>query len=136
MRTLVVEDDFVSRRLLQAILRPLGPCDVAVDGPEAVMAYQLALAEGAPYDLVCLDIMLPRLDGVEVLREIRRLDEEEGRFGLQGTKVVMTTALGDYDTIMTSFRDQCEAYLTKPIEKEVLLGVIRDLGLLAPALGG
>lgn len=130
LHTLIVEDDFVSRRVLQAILAPFGPCEVAVNGREAVQAFRLALADERPYDLVCLDIMMPEMDGRQVLREIRRLEEERRVGGREGVKVVMTTALGDFDTIMGSFRDQCEAYLVKPIHKVELLNTVRGLGLI------
>lgn len=131
MRTLIVEDDFVSRRLLQAILNPFGPCDVAVNGLEALKAFRLAHAENAPYDLICLDIMMPEMDGQQVLKEIRRIEEDSGLSGLAGVKVVMTTALGDFQSIMTAFREQCEAYLMKPIDRASLVEKLHQFGLLA-----
>lgn len=131
LKTLIVEDDFVSRRLLQAILGPLGHCDVAVNGKEALTAFRLALAENAPYDLVCLDIMMPGMDGLQVLRELRRLEAERRVGGREGVKVVMVTALGDFDTIMGAFKDQCEAYLVKPVQRAKLLDTLRGLGLAA-----
>ena len=50
MKTLIVEDDFTSRRLLQRFLAPFSDCDVAVNGKEAVEAFRLALEAGQPYD--------------------------------------------------------------------------------------
>ncbi|MCA1987263.1 MAG: response regulator, partial [Desulfovibrio sp.] len=65
MRVLIVEDDFTSRKLMQTILSPYGDCDVAVNGREAVEAFQNALNSAKPYDLVCMDIMMPEMDGQE-----------------------------------------------------------------------
>jgi len=130
MRILVVEDDFVSRRLLQAILSPYGTCEIAVNGREAIDAFSLAWDEKAPYDLICLDIMMPDIDGHEVLQKIRTIEEKRGICGKAGAKIIMTTALSDPRIIMKAFKEQCEAYLVKPIEKQKLLDTIGELGLL------
>jgi two-component system, chemotaxis family, chemotaxis protein CheY len=129
MRVLIAEDDSTSRRLLQKLLSPHGSCDVAVDGAEALLAFRQAWYEGSPYDLVCLDIMMPHMDGQEVLKAIRAFEEEIGVYGLRGVKVVMTTALDEFDDIMKAFAGQCEGYLIKPIEKALLLKEIKKLGL-------
>lgn len=100
MKVLIVEDDFVSRRLMQGILSPYGICHVAVNGREAVEAFKIAINELDPYQLICLDIMMPEMDGHEALREIRRFEEEEGI--TSRVKVIMTTALNDPQTIMKS----------------------------------
>ena len=67
MKTLIVEDEPTSRLLLQAILSGYGDCDIATDGEEAVEAFRSALEQGVPYNLVCMDIMMPKLDGHEAL---------------------------------------------------------------------
>jgi two-component system chemotaxis response regulator CheY len=71
MRILIVEDDFGSRRLMQKLVSDYGQCDVVVDGEEAVEAFRLAWEENSPYDVIFLDIMLPKMDGQEALRRIR-----------------------------------------------------------------
>jgi two-component system chemotaxis response regulator CheY len=129
MKTLVVEDDFTSRLVLQGILQPLGPCHVCVNGREAVEAVRLALAEGSPYNLICIDIMMPEMDGQTALREIRKLESLAGILSSEGSKVIMTTALDDKKNIMTAFREQCDAYLVKPIERDKLIANLRTLGL-------
>jgi two-component system, chemotaxis family, chemotaxis protein CheY len=130
MRTLIVEDDFISRRLIQAILTPYGTCDVVVNGKEAVEAFQMSLVEGNKYDLVCLDIMMPEMDGLEVLREIREIERELEITGLDGVKVIMVTALDDFENIKTAFNQQCEAYLIKPIIKEKLIDTLKEIHLI------
>ena len=130
MKTLVVEDDFTSRRLLQRILAKYGDVDVATNGVEALQAFRLSMEESTAYDLICLDIMMPELDGQEVLKEIRRREAEKGIHLPGGAKIIMTTALGDRKNIMEAFRSQCEAYLVKPIDKRKLLEHLRDLSLI------
>ncbi len=130
MKTLIVEDDFASRKLMHKYLAPLGECDVVVDGQEAVEAFQIAMNEKEPYDLICLDIMLPKKDGQEVLKELRKIEERHGLYGSDATKVIMTTALGDAKNVLNAFRSQCEAYLQKPISQEGLYRELRELKLI------
>ncbi|ADK82011.1 response regulator [Sediminispirochaeta smaragdinae] len=131
MKILIVEDDFASRKLMENLLKEFGDYDSVVDGEEALQAFRISLEDKTPYDLICLDIMLPKLDGQTVLREVRRIEEERGILGLDGAKVIMTTALGDAVNVMTAFRSQCEGYIQKPITKEKLVSMMLDLGLLA-----
>ena len=130
MKCLIVEDDFTARKLLQMHLSDYGDCFVAVNGQEAVQAVQEALDEGQPYDLICLDIMMHEMDGLEALKVIRRIEKERGIAGLDGVKVIMTTALSNSRNIIGSFRIGCEAYVVKPIEKQKLLNEIEKLGII------
>lgn len=130
MKILIVEDDFASRKLMQKYLSPYGICEVVVDGEEAVLAFRESLENDDPFDLICLDIMLPKKDGQQVLKSIRSMEAARGIEGSAGVKVIMTTALGDAENIMSAFRSQCEGYLTKPVTRQRLLDEIRELGLM------
>lgn len=129
MRILIVEDDYSSQQLLKRYLQTQGETVIAEDGVKAVTAFQDALLSRRPFDLICLDIMLPAMDGQAVLTRIRAIEEERGIRGLEGCKVIMLTALRDAENIMRAFRSQCEAYLPKPISKDKLYREIRSLGL-------
>lgn len=131
MKCLIVEDDFAARRVLQVYLSDYADCFIAVNGLEAVEAVKEALEDGQPYNLICLDIMMPGMDGQEALRTIRQIEKEHGIGGLDGVKVIMTTALSDSKNIMGAFRTGCEAYLVKPIRKEKLLEEMEKLGVFA-----
>lgn len=63
MKILIAEDDLASRQFLLQVLTGYGDCDVTVDGIEAVEAFTTAHKTKKPYDLICLDIMMPRVDG-------------------------------------------------------------------------
>lgn len=129
MKTLVVEDDFTSRLLLQNILLPWGECHAAVNGKEAISAFHMALDEGQPYDLVCLDIMLPDNNGHETLRAMRALEEGRGIVSTRGAKIVMITALGDIKNISSAYQAFCDGYLVKPVDPATLSNLLNDLGL-------
>lgn len=127
MRILVVEDDFISRRLLCRYLETFGECDVAVNGNEAVAAVRQSLTVGEPYDLVCLDIMMPGLSGHETLQEVRRLETQHG--AERRVRVIMTTALEDKETVARAFAAQADGYVTKPIDKKRFIETLRELGM-------
>ncbi|HYB19358.1 MAG TPA: response regulator [Thermodesulfobacteriota bacterium] len=128
MKILIVEDDFVSRRILQKYLSPLGICEMAVNGREALSAFSLAWEEGEPYRLIFLDIMMPEMDGKEVLKSIRSMEMEKKVPEQDRAKIVMTTALNDPTNVLEAIKSQCNDYLVKPIEKKKLLEKLRKLG--------
>ena len=78
MRILIAEDDFASRKFMLRFLSQYGECDVTVDGMEAVDAFLMALEDEENYDLVCLDIMMPELDGYQALKAMRDIEKEKG----------------------------------------------------------
>ncbi len=131
MKTLIVEDDLISRMLMQELLKSFGLAHVAVNGEEAVKAVRLALMTDDPYHLVCLDIMMPGLDGQQALRMIRQMEEDRGIQISNGSKIIMTTALDDSENKIGAFSGLCDGYLTKPIEKEKLLNELYRLKLIA-----
>jgi two-component system chemotaxis response regulator CheY len=130
VRILIAEDDPTSRKFLFKFLSQYGECDLTVDGLEALDAFLLSLKEKNPYDLVFLDIMMPKVDGVKVLKVIRNLEEENGVATEDRAKVIMITALGETDYVQQSFEIGCEAYATKPIDTEKLIQVLRKLEVL------
>ncbi|MEN6424659.1 MAG: response regulator [Phycisphaerales bacterium] len=133
MKCLIVEDDSVSRELLRAFLKNHADCHTARDGREAVEEFVDALDADQPYDLICMDIMMPDVSGRDALQAIRQIEAEHGIGGLDGVKVIMTTALDDSKDILGSFREGCEAYVVKPIHKDKLFAEIEKLGLLSPS---
>ncbi|WP_419788096.1 response regulator [Pseudodesulfovibrio sp.] len=131
MRILIVEDEFTSRKLLTALMNDFGQCDTANDGVECVEAFRKALSDGEPYDLVCMDIMMPNKDGHQALKEIRAIEQEFGVNPARETKVIMVTALNDPKTVVKAYyKGGAAAYLPKPIEVESLHAILRDLALI------
>ncbi|MEW5773982.1 MAG: response regulator [Thermodesulfobacteriota bacterium] len=131
MRFLVVEDDFTSRKLLQKILSPYGEVDVAVNGQESLDAFIAALDEGNPYELVCMDIMMPEMDGQEALKKIREVEKQRGIPGSKEVKVVMTTALDDPKNVVEAYyKGGATSYVPKPIDRQLFLQLLRNIGII------
>lgn len=127
MKALVVDDDLVTRIMLQEILSPYAEVHSCADGSEAVWACARAIERGGPYDLVCMDLMMPAMGGLEALKLIRQEEARHGRFRPQATKVIITTASDDVNTIDKAFRELCDAYVVKPIDGTELLNLVHCL---------
>lgn len=130
MKTLIAEDDFTSRLLLQELLKSYGPPHIAVNGKEAVEAVRIALEANEPYDLICLDIMMPEVDGMQALGAIRLMEKAKGVTGPNHTKIIMTTAHGDRTHVIKAIQQQCDSFLVKPVQKAKLLEELGKLGLI------
>jgi len=130
--SLVVDDDFSCRKLLEMILTPYGSCQAAEDGAAALLYVKEQLRIGNHFDLICLDIMMPGMDGQTVLKEIRKLEEEQNIMPGEGAKIIMVSALNDPKSIMTAFKEQSESYLVKPIDKAQVAKELIKLKLLDP----
>ena len=130
MRVLIAEDDFASRKFMLRFLSKYGECDVTVDGQEAVDAFVMALDSDEGYDLVCLDIMMPGLDGYQALERIRNLEKERGIPEEKASKIIMTTALSEGRNVTRAFELECVAYAGKPIDQDKFINELKKLGLL------
>ena len=130
MRILIAEDDFASRKVLLKFLSVYGECDVTVDGMEAIDAYLMALEEDNPYDLVCLDVMMPIMDGYQALKNIRDLEREHNIPEEQMAKVIMTTALNEEKNVKKAFELGCTVYCAKPIDMDKLKEMLEKLELI------
>jgi two-component system chemotaxis response regulator CheY len=121
LRVLLVEDDFACRLLLQTFLSRYGECHIAVNGREAVDAFRSALDCGQGYDLICMDIMMPEMDGREAVHQVRALEVARGIQSTEGAKIFMTTAVHEFKEVAACFKELCDAYLVKPIDLGKLL---------------
>jgi two-component system chemotaxis response regulator CheY len=130
MKILIAEDDSVSRKFLFKFLSEYGDCDITVDGIEAVDAFLIAVQDQEYYDLICLDIMMPKLDGIKALKAIRAIEEQENVPKENRSKIIMTTALTDSKTVYNTYDIGCEAYASKPINTEKFLQVLNKLKLI------
>lgn len=130
MRILIAEDDFASRKFMLRFLSKYGECDVTVDGEEAIEAFSMALDTGEGYDLICLDIMMPLMDGYQALKKIRELEQEKGIPESKAVKIIMTTALNEGKNVTKAFGLGCTAYAGKPIDQDKFENELRKLDLI------
>lgn len=130
MKILLAEDDYATRKFMSGFLSKYGECDVTVDGNEAVDAFLMALEDEDPYDLVCLDVMMPVMDGYQALLGIRNLEKQKNIPKDQEVKVIMTTALNDEQNVKMAFELGCTIYSGKPIDQARFEQAMKKLNLI------
>lgn len=123
-KILVVDDNFINRQLMVDILKKNADCDVAVNGKEAIEAYNYAMETGCRYDLILLDIAMPEINGLEFLKVLREHEQKRGiRIG-QGIPVIMVTA--HKEEIVKAFHEGCDDYVVKPVDPRALIAKITE----------
>lgn len=137
MRILIVDDDYVSRTKLQALLSAYGDCDTADDGDQALEMFRKAYLHSEGYDLITLDIDMPGLNGHEVLKTIREYVPQikECKEGKE-PKILIVTNMKSRTDYVHSLREGCAGYLKKPITPENLEDSLTIVGIRKPVETG
>jgi CheY-like chemotaxis protein len=128
VKALIADDDDMNTALLEMILMQLGisQIDKAYNGLEAWEMFEDALCE-EPYRVVFLDITMPGMNGIEVLKRIRNLENESD------TRSVIIMATGDntHDTIVKTLLDNdADDHIGKPFNREEISESLVRLGIL------
>jgi two-component system, chemotaxis family, chemotaxis protein CheY len=113
-------------------LSEYGECRIAVNAREAIEAFRYARDSGKNYDLICMAIRRPEMDGREALEPIRSSIEGIHCGSSSRVRVFMTTAVRDMKTVVASFKAICDAYLIKPIDGRNLEEHLKSFRLIAP----
>lgn len=131
LNILILEDETTSRMLLRQLLSQYGNVYDYENGRDVLNKYKESLEKKEYFDLVCLDIMVPEMDGQEVLHEIRKAEESYGLDRLKyQTKILMITALDDKDNFLYSFKEQCDGYIIKPFDRSKIDSALKKLNLI------
>jgi len=133
MKTLVVDDDLVSRRLMRTLVSAFSDCEVAVNGRDGLQVFEESHRAGKPFDLLCLDVMMPEMDGYELLAAVRAFEERNGIPADRGAKVVIMTAVEDPRIISGAYVAGCQAFVRKPIDLQKLKGALHAAGVILPS---
>lgn len=123
-RILIVEDDGDLLNLISAVLPADAYVDAERDGIAGVAAFRQALLSGAPFDTVCLDLLMPGMDGMRALRAIRRLEADHGQH-FECARIVMMSSARERTTVQTALASGADDYLVKPFTLDELLQRLR-----------
>ena len=118
MKILIAEDDRISRSFLQKFMANYGEVEVAVDGMDAIDLYMDAIKDKEPFDLLCLDIMMPKMDGWEVLKSIREHSK---------VPVIMLTARSEEQDELKGFEYGADEYISKPFSPKILVARVEAI---------
>lgn len=130
MRVLIADDEPGVVALLLALMPGVELRETASDGEQAVRKVSAALENGEAYDVVFLDIGMPKKDGHAALREIRAIEAEHGVDLGDGAKVIMVTGAGDSENVFDAFhREGCDGYIVKPFNEDSLRETFAKVGL-------
>lgn len=128
MRILIAEDDIANRRFLMKLLERYGDVITVEDGMAAVDAYVGAINRSTPFDLVCMDIMMPRIDGYKALEAVRASEKKFKIPADKRSKVIMISALDEVGLSSEHICSDYDAYICKPIDINQFLNIVRKLG--------
>lgn len=130
MRFLIVDDDESVILFLRTVLSAFAECLTACNGVEALSAFEAALDEDRPFAAVFMDILMPDMNGTQVVQELRRLEEAHN----QPTpfKLILISVLTDTKNVSESFfHGRADVYLPKPLIRDVVLHELGKLGFVA-----
>ena len=128
MRILIVDDDYVSRLKLKTLLAEYGDCDAVPDGELALKMFQLAHDESVPYDLITMDVDMPKMWGQEVVKKIRKWESNYKKYlAKKAVKILMVSVHKDITDALTSFREGCTGYMTKPVTPDSLEAALKKI---------
>ncbi len=133
MKILIVDDEMVSRRKMEIIMREYGECQAVENGNAAIRTFTAAIEAGTPFDLITLDISLPDMEGTTVLKMIRELEKGNTLPHDRRVRVLMVTAHGDKEIVMTSIAAGCDDYIVKPFTLDTITQKLEKIGLEHPA---
>lgn len=130
MRILIVDDEQQICDLATYFLNSYGDCLTAQSGEDAIEILQDTWARGETIDCIFLDLMMPDMNGIETLREIRRLERERSQSGVDEIKIIILTASNNPKDVVGSFKEQGDGYIVKPFDEEKLAEELKNVGLI------
>jgi two-component system, chemotaxis family, chemotaxis protein CheY len=127
MKILVVDDESVSLRKMEFIMKSYGTCDRVDSGQAAIDAFVKGWENWSPYDLITLDMMMEGMNGNEALAKIRDLEKQKDVPEDKRVRVIMVTAMADKDTIISCVQSGCDDFISKPFERQIVEGKLSRL---------
>jgi CheY-like chemotaxis protein len=124
-RFLVVDDNRICRKLIEAALREFGEADSARDGDEAWEKYVSAQKEGRPFSLITMDYLMPGMNGLELSEKIRGFEESNGI--RDNVYILMISSMSDRGAAARA-ADFCQGFILKPFSAETLRQKLLILG--------
>lgn len=128
MKALVVDDQEINREILQVLLTEFGDVTAAASGKEAIDVFATALADGNPFDLVCMDISMPEMNGHEAMQQIRLMEAD--RMSPRAIAFMVTASSDPEDMLSALTQAECDDYLPKPVIRRTFIELLQKYDLV------
>ena len=122
MKVLVAEDDLASGKFMQKLLSKYGEVVLARDGIAAVDEFVNAVSTNERFDLICMDIMMPKLDGIAATKAIRAMERPDA----VEIPIIAMTANAFEEDARKCVEAGMNAHLSKPLQMDVVVGTIAE----------
>ncbi|MBF0349939.1 MAG: response regulator [SAR324 cluster bacterium] len=123
-----MDDEIVSRKKMQKIMEEFGECIAVDSGKAAIMVYDESLKEGAPFNLITLDIVMPGMDGTEVLTIVRKLENSKKINKMLRAKILMVTSHSEKEVVVQCIKEGCDDYIVKPFNRDMVIKKLNQMG--------
>lgn len=127
MRSLVVDDELVSRKKMQRIMDSFGECRAVDNGMAAINAVISSWKDNEPFEVITLDISMPDMTGIEVLGKIRLLEKKRSDPKQARLRIIMVTSHSDKENVVNALKAGCDDYVAKPFDKKIMAGKLKKL---------
>ena len=128
MKFLVVDDEATARVMVTVLLEDFGTVHEAADGEEALDKVGEAFSAGEPYDLICVDLSMPGLDGLELIEHLREVELSHEK--PYHSRLIVVSASRYPQDIMDAFKKQADGYLTKPVNVNKMGKLLQEFSIL------
>jgi two-component system chemotaxis response regulator CheY len=129
IRSLIVDDELVSREKLRIVMSRYGACECVADAASAVKAFVSAWNDWAPFDLLTMDIGLPDKNGVELLKAIRQLEQSHNVGERHRARVIMVTSSAERALVEQCVQAGCNDYIVKPVNAATICAKLEGMSL-------
>lgn len=132
MKILIVDDEKISRNILLKKLEHIGDSIAVDDGFKALAEFDKAVKNKTLFDLIALDVSMPKMDGKQLLSKIRKKEKALKIVKKDQVKIIMVTSRMNVSTIKECIKLGCNGYLLKPVNKYQLMETLAHMGLTPP----
>jgi two-component system, chemotaxis family, chemotaxis protein CheY len=127
MNFLIIEDEMTALIKMKAMLSAYGEGTGVTNGYQALEQCAAAIKKSAPFDLITIDIGLPKISGLKVLQAINKL---EGDHHVPASKKIMVTASGTKENLIKAASSGCDGFMVKPVKKDTMEEKMAALGFV------
>ncbi|HBC56733.1 MAG TPA: hypothetical protein DCZ03_06160 [Gammaproteobacteria bacterium] len=129
-KILLVVEDLGIAHYLESVMRQFGHVEIYTDSPDALEAFEQALADAEPYDLVAVDLFMPKLDGAACVQKMRKIEHRRKVPEIYAARILMISIVHDGLDGLEAEVDGCNGYLFRPFAPADLVSQIRNVVVL------